>query len=383
MTSLIFFTILCLIFILVIQTRYSSLFCYRYLKPFNLFWFFFLSACFFYHIKFHVEVLSIALLYVVIFVFSFNVTSICLDYALKDLTFNPRFKIKIIPEQLFYFVAVLLSFVSIFKGVALLEEHAFSLHLVREDIADGNSIGAGVSFPALMSAIFISNKYNRRYVMWILIMLAILVVILNSSKLFLFLLFIFIAGLGVVKIKAKWMVPLAFFSFMVINFAQGKIESDVNVLNVAYVQFLVYLTGSMFAFSNYLDGGVYFESMYMIKDLLKSFGFHDRNLIGGGWSDIVASKTNVYTAFTFWINSFGVFFIFVFSMFLSILHTIFSRINSLSTEFFRLYLLFPLFMIFYSDLYFRGGKIMVIYVLFAILISFSYKVNIKFGKVSL
>ncbi len=290
------------------------------------------------------------------------------------------FKIFFSPYFL-YSIGLSLSLYSLIVGYASFSNAGFNFSLLRASINDGSSqasLGVGLSFPICAACAVYAREVSRSYISSLFYGLLLMLALVSTSKIFIILFIFYAYPWHKDNINFKWIFLsslLILVGFGVSHFLLEKFSSnpDDGILTAILNTFKVYLLGGIAALQIYiknpdlLPGGIMYTGMPEIASIFINVPTTDIL----PWSYFGKWNGNVYTAFAYWINSFGFISCLIMGGLLGFYYSIFFRNKcDFSRDFYKVFLVFCIIITFFQDHYFPSFKMHVAFIISSLMLRF-------------
>lgn len=268
-------------------------------------------------------------------------------FTITNIGIRIRFKgFKLSYEQ-YRAIAFLVASVSIVLFLKSVATMPYSV--VREMIASRQlSFHIGISFPIVCSVVYFNNINGIKKGEMLIRLLLLGLALISTSKIFIILSLLYCIPWYVkgYKINLKQIViyaSLAFLAFYIFHIILGRTGIGENVFEKLWNTFNGYLVGSLAIFQKFFYG-------YEVR----------------GWQQAGSWVGNVATAFAVFYAERSYL---IFMLRIAILGSLYAVMDSLKKDdFFKIYTVFPLFFIYFSDLYIQGIVQFVMFFLCSIII---------------
>ena len=265
---------------------------------------------------------------------------------------------RFIPKTFLYKISILLFIFTVLKLLYLIQTiGASSMLEYRNSVAgvsDGKvkSIKVGISFPFIMASYYVAKQEMDLKYIKIFFWAAVTLAIISTAKIFILLLMFYTLSINSFKLGLKQILIILLSGFLFFSLSSiilGKFSSngEGNFLRALLETFNVYYIGGIAA-------------------LQKVLGGTSPNI--EGWIRIGSWNTNVFTAFYTWKILFGDLFYLKAGVLLGAWYSIFSNKKNQFFCFYKIFLIFPLFMIIFTEQYIAGFKMHFMFFLCSIIV---------------
>ena len=354
--------------------------------PTSIYWITFLLVVFFYSVSSGFNPVSLNVYWH--FILFGLVLTICYKFFLwffnlidvKDIKKN-NFS-KLIVHILNVFSTILFMFVLNNAIGLFLSGNVTSMMELRSTTSSENSdvsLGVGLAFPTILASWYIA-KFRNNYLLSYFFAFALLVTaILSTSKIFfIVILFYFFYFSKISSVKLVFFPIVCAFLFSMSHIVLGKFSSDPSVsLSTALINtFAVYFVGGFAAYQHLIDNYVTLDPLISLVGLRKfEYLIPFCNLPESAilpWVKIGNWNTNLYTAFGYWYSAFGSTFLLFVPIVMSFYFALFNSAGiGRYFVFYRPFLLFSVFFIFFGDFFMPAFPMHLMYLFYSFIVYFS------------
>lgn len=299
-------------------------------------------------------------------------------------TINIRIK-PFVRKEFIYFLALTTTLYSLYKLLVLLMSNDLaSLMMFRGSVSGDDAkvlLGVGLSFPFTLAAWYITKNHNNN-LSSLFFLLAIMLAIISTTKIFLFILVfysLYFSNVSVSKVIFSLLILIALFFLSHLLLEKFSSNPEDGLFVALWNTFLVYLYGGIAGFENLLNNKIEINEFTMFKSiegLVSIFGFYnlpDTAILP--WTRIGVWNTNVYTAFGYWYALMGYFYLFIAPLILGAYYAFFFTKSEVSNhfEFYKPFLYFCLAFIYMGDQFIPAITMHLIYIFTSTIVSVTKK----------
>ena len=266
----------------------------------------------------------------------------------------------------------------LFKRIGLGLGDLVDLRQMFADETDQASIGVGVSFPLAISAGVLARYRGERLVALAFAAMALLLAVVSTSKIFVLMFALFLVPvhqrIDVLPLRRTLLLGmLLLIAFSLLHVVLGKVEEEqgkgliTSIIDILTTYSLFGLGG----FVTFMAGDADFPHNAVwkpIADLLPGLiDVPDRAILP--WAKIGQQYGNVYSAFSYWVDGFGLLGTFAFAAMLGFASRRIFAQRGLGYVIIQRLLLFALTMIFFGDWFLSALSMWVGFIAAAVLVT--------------